>query len=345
GNFEEFDNSYGEANLVIKECKNKTYLNQDIEKVGFKSCYLPKCTISCNKGKCANINVCDCSETHFKGLYCNEYYEVKKGKWSNIFLKSLSYILMVITIIFMVGIFMNRNDPKVKAASYNFLLIILVGILFNIIYLLLLTYDDNSVILCTVEYLLKNLGFSLVYGSIFVKTLRIYIIFTRQNHSIFIKNSTLYIMVYMISMYHVVTVILFILLKKIQVKPKYTINEERYTVCSYPIWRKISVLFNLSLLFIDLSISYANRHVKKNFKESLTIPVYVYVVLLILMEFISVDYGEKQYIFNACMVIIDSVVILYFIFIKKYFKIFIGKNNEIGINTSLITSKELIGSS
>ncbi|ORX38753.1 hypothetical protein BCR36DRAFT_228820, partial [Piromyces finnis] len=36
GNYEEFENSYGEIDLTIKEC-NDTYLYQDIEKEGFKS--------------------------------------------------------------------------------------------------------------------------------------------------------------------------------------------------------------------------------------------------------------------------------------------------------------------
>ncbi|OUM63490.1 hypothetical protein PIROE2DRAFT_9905 [Piromyces sp. E2] len=75
-NYEPFKNSHGEIDITINECSNSSYINQDIEKSG----YLPKCSISCNEGSCVNMNVCNCNGTHFKGLYCNEYYKEEKSE-------------------------------------------------------------------------------------------------------------------------------------------------------------------------------------------------------------------------------------------------------------------------
>jgi len=61
------------------------------------------------------MNVCDCSSTPYKGLYCNEYYIEEKSTAFMVFLKIISIILTIITIAFIIGIIKNRNDQKIKA--------------------------------------------------------------------------------------------------------------------------------------------------------------------------------------------------------------------------------------
>ncbi|ORX38757.1 hypothetical protein BCR36DRAFT_313396, partial [Piromyces finnis] len=309
--------------------------------------YLPKCSISCNTGECVNMNTCDCSKTKFRGPYCNEYYKAKKVTWFNITIIIISIILTLITLFCMLGICLNRNAPKIKAASYNFLLIILVGIIFNNIYLIFLTTSENTIKTCTHIYLFNNLGFSLIYGSIFVKTLRIYII---NNKNAYIKkDKILYIILMTILLYHLFTTSIWIVSDNIKVNHKYTINSEEYTACEYPLWSKLSTILNLSLLFIDISLSYVNRNINKKFRESLSTPVYVYVISSIFMDIINIDYGAKQYIFDACLMIINTIVILYFIFISKYFKIFYsyfnGSKEITSKSTLVITTNDLFGKS
>ncbi|KAL6625192.1 hypothetical protein LY90DRAFT_33616 [Neocallimastix californiae] len=342
GNYEPFKNSFGEIDINIKYCSNSSYLYQDIEKAGFKSCYLPQCETSCNKGRCVNMNVCDCSSTPYKGLYCNEYYIEEKSTAFMVFLKIISIILTIITIAFIIGIIKNRNDQKIKAASYNFLILILVGIIFNNIYLWILSMKETTILTCTYEYLFNYLGFSLVFGSIFVKTLRIFIIFEKINNSILVRNNIMYLIVLTILLYHVITVIFWIIFDNITVAKRYTVKEREYKQCTYPIWKKINTLFNLSLLLVDVSFSYANRHVKKNFKEHLTIPVYVYIVLTILMEFIDVDYEETQYVFDSFMMIINTSVILFFIFIRRYYKILLFNKTNANHIPLFISSNDLL---
>eukprot|EP00833_Pecoramyces_ruminatium_P009669 jgi/Orpsp1_1/1183701/evm.model.c7180000086344.1 len=78
GNYKYFNDNIINISLKIEDCNNKTYLYQDIENIGLKSCYLPTCNPSCNTGKCININVCDCSKSQYIGFYCNEYYRRKE---------------------------------------------------------------------------------------------------------------------------------------------------------------------------------------------------------------------------------------------------------------------------
>jgi len=62
------------------------------------------------------------------------------------------------------------------------------------------------------------------------------------------------------------------------------------------------------------------------------------------MEFSNVDYEEKQYIFNSIIMIINTSVILIFIFIKRYYRIFIKNPEESTNGTRVIQSKDLMGS-
>jgi len=46
------------------------------------------------------------------------------------------------------------------------------------------------------------------------------------------------------------------------------------------------------------------------------------------MDVLPIDYGSKGYIFNALGMIVNTIVILYFIYLKKYFYLFIYGEEE-----------------
>ncbi|KAL6621023.1 hypothetical protein LY90DRAFT_664455 [Neocallimastix californiae] len=173
GPYKYFNNSVGSVKLTIKNCY-MNYLNRDIEGKGFKSCYTPSCKPSCNFGKCINNNKCDCSKTKFTGPYCNEYYKLKRFTAIDIIIKIIGYILALVSVILIFLIILFKQNKTIKSASYEFLIITLIGVIFYSGYCTRLTQERVSKAGCIVEYLSNNLGFSLVYGSILVKTYRIY---------------------------------------------------------------------------------------------------------------------------------------------------------------------------
>lgn len=79
--------------------------------------YLPECNPSCNTGNCININVCDCSETQFIGLTCNDYYREKETYVSDLIIKIISYVLTFITVLLIISIYVFRSNQNIKAGK------------------------------------------------------------------------------------------------------------------------------------------------------------------------------------------------------------------------------------
>jgi len=143
GNYNYFSNSVIKINITIEECNDIKYLYQDIENIGLKSCYLPECDIGCNGGTCVNINVCNCTNTLYKGLYCNEYNKLNRISLINIIAIIISIILILIIGASFVGTVIYKNKMVFKIANFEFMTIVLIGMLINCIYVIVLTFEKK----------------------------------------------------------------------------------------------------------------------------------------------------------------------------------------------------------
>ncbi|ORX42547.1 hypothetical protein BCR36DRAFT_463259, partial [Piromyces finnis] len=78
-------------------------------------------------------------------------------------------------------------------------------------------------------------GFSLIYGSILVKTYRIYKIFKMKRKTQVVKSIVMYGIVMGITSIHIIMLLLWIHFNKIKLRKKYTIvTEEEYNFCEIP---------------------------------------------------------------------------------------------------------------
>ncbi|KAG4094051.1 hypothetical protein H8356DRAFT_1401743 [Neocallimastix lanati (nom. inval.)] len=257
-----FDEVLFNFDLIINPCNDSRYINNDIENIGFKSCYLPECIPNCNSGVCVNKNVCDCSKTSFKGP-------------ENLVLKSVK--------------------------------------------------------MCILEYLLHHLSFTLVFGPIVLKTYRIYRIIHEN-----VKQNKIYLILYFLIAFHIFMLILWVSLKKIKIDLAYTNNLKEYKKCIYPNSKIISVLFNLILIFIGWILTYATRNAYKNYKERMNVPIYTYIVIMGLIYFLGLEKEINVFmlnIFKSIGAIIEIVITVYYIFITKFYTMYINHINEKG-NTS-----------
>ncbi|ORX87473.1 hypothetical protein BCR32DRAFT_154173 [Anaeromyces robustus] len=241
--FNEYIKNNAYVDIMIKEC-NDLYRYQDIENVGFKSCYLPKCDYSCNGGICINNNVCDCSKIGVKGLLCDEFYKLERNILIDIISKIISILLMVITLILIICVVYYRNHPIIKASNIYFTIFILVGILFNCIYVLLLTEENKTKKTCIANYFFSNLGFSLIFGSLLIKNHIIYRIFNNiKRIKVDIKRRDTLLELLSIAGVHIVFLLYLVLFKKIKSEQNYTKDKKEYTICSYPPEKRISNTF------------------------------------------------------------------------------------------------------
>lgn len=80
---------------------------------------MPICSSSCNGGRCTNNNLCDCTNTTYTGLYCDEHYKLERISSFDITIKIISVVLIIIVISIMIGIILLRNNPVIKGGEYN----------------------------------------------------------------------------------------------------------------------------------------------------------------------------------------------------------------------------------
>eukprot|EP00833_Pecoramyces_ruminatium_P017213 jgi/Orpsp1_1/1191245/evm.model.d7180000084357.1 len=172
GRYAKFKDYIAYFEVNISEC-NSSYIYQDKDNINLKSCYKPYCELSCSPGVCVNDNVCDCTETNFKGQFCNERYSLERIKLLDILLKIISIIFILFTIILIFGIIVYRKNSIIKAGSVDFLIIILFGALLVFIYSIFLSIPRTKKT-CIIIILFENIGYSLIYSSILIKTFRIY---------------------------------------------------------------------------------------------------------------------------------------------------------------------------
>ncbi|ORX75340.1 hypothetical protein BCR32DRAFT_285275 [Anaeromyces robustus] len=331
GPFKKFDNDSFEIEFTIEKCDESKFAYRDIENVGLKSCFSPQCLQNCNSGRCISNNVCNCTNTNRKGQFCNEYYKLERNIPIDYTIRITAFVLMGISLIIMITIVYYRQNNILKSGSIDFLVLILIGVLVNCFYIVTLTIGNKTKDLCIISYLTTNLGFTLVFGSITVKTYRIY--------RIGIKRRTMYLLVLIIGVVHALLLISWIITDTIKTEVDYTNDKKEFHRCYYPETKIFSILFNLIILYLGWHLTYACRNFRKEFNEQLNAPIYAYVLTMVFIEIISLEKGINivvQDLFIAIGTIIHTIFVIHFIYIKKFYYIIFGM--DVDFNSIMVTT-------
>ncbi|KAG4108228.1 hypothetical protein H8356DRAFT_1069034 [Neocallimastix lanati (nom. inval.)] len=127
-------------------------------------------------------------------------------------------------------------------------------------------------------------------------------------------------------LYHILISILWILKNDISTGSFINGSNEEFYRCVYPKSKNIC-------------LSYLIRNVKKNFKEDLVIPVYIYVLSTILVEIVNFQDITIiiQDIFGSFGAITNTIFILIFLYIIKLYNIYQPKNmNDKSLHSALV---------
>jgi len=327
-------NSVG-IKVRIRECNETTHNHQINSNTIFKSCYIPKCEFGCNEGVCANDDFCDCTNSTLKGKYCNEYEKLQRYPILDLSVIGIAGII-IIFILVLIGMTLNyKNHPLIKGGGVEFLIIILIGLIVNIFNTALLTFNKTK-ILCYLIYLVSNTGFSFVFGSIFVKTYRIYKIFChRKKLELGIRIEMMYLIIILMTLFHWVMSLGWFIFRKIDTKINNTADQKEFLRCEYPISKNLSMLFNLGILMCEFVLSYAIRNVERKYKEALAIPAYVYIICTLLVNIMnnqSVLNVIIQDYFEIVGTIVNTSVIVHYLFLRKFIEIHRRKSLEASVS-------------
>ncbi|ORX49710.1 hypothetical protein BCR36DRAFT_240425, partial [Piromyces finnis] len=286
--------------------------------------YLPKCNPSCNTGKCVNDNVCDCRGTLFKGQYCNEYYLIKRYKIVDNFLIILLFALSVLSVILIFAVIIYRKKSLIKQSGYDFLILILIGTIFNYLHCYFFTKDISRIYECYLNQIFLSIGYSFIYVSILVKTLRIYKIFKgRVKIKKGLKKTSMYFIILGFILIQLAIISLWKITDSVLIENKLTNDNQMYNECYYPLSNKINIIIRFIILFIGSYLAYEIRNVPNNFKEDLAVPVYICCLMNIFSDIYSRLNITKRIedFFNGITVITYTFIVIWFLYINKFYKL------------------------
>jgi len=339
GKYMNFEKSYVDLNLEIKECNTSSHIFQKVESTRLKSCYLPICNPTCkNGGHCVNNNVCDCEGSFHVGRYCDERVQLERNKMIDMILKTIILFMFILTVVLMVMVFLFRKNPTIKASAYDFMLLILVGVLINLAYAYFLT-EEKNILSCYIQFVLNHVGFSLVFGTLVVKLFRIYKIFCLCTGKIrAMKRLKMYIIIFSLTFFYVAISFIWIISKQIKVGLFDTQDLKEYKKCVLPRINILIMIINFFVLALGLYISYCLRNVDPKYKEDLVIPIYVYVLFTTIIEIFNFNDSISvivQDLFGSIGTIVINSVTLLYLYIFKFYSIYVHKTIEMNKSKSL----------
>ncbi|KAG4088671.1 hypothetical protein H8356DRAFT_1722918 [Neocallimastix lanati (nom. inval.)] len=321
GQFNAFKTNSISMNVKIKECNLTERISQDRDGININSCYKPICSPPCaNKGICVNDNLCNCKNTYFKGETCSERYKQNRYKILDLIIKIVTSILIITTIIIIALVYHYKNVDVIKAASFDFLNFILIGIILNYIYGIFVIKERFVTAECILSFYFEQIGFTLIFGSILIKTYRIYYIFMelKRINKNAANDQKYYLLIFLIIFHSIITVFQWITKSTKSVNEVDSVERE-YNTCKYSNIFYFSQIVDIFLVLIGSYFAYEIRNINKKFKEPLSVPFYVYIVYIIFIQIMNLVNNHVLIVyFKSLGIIIYSTTILYFLFIIKF---------------------------
>ncbi|XP_050442563.1 probable G-protein coupled receptor CG31760 isoform X2 [Adelges cooleyi] len=243
--------------------------------------------------------------------------------------------LLVIAFLPMVAIFTYKyNDLKiVKAASPVLLQIIILGAFF-IYTTIIVMYPKPNTITCTARFWLREIGFSLTYGALMLKTWRVSQVF-KVNSAKTVRITDKQLIKLLTFMVAFVTVILFI---RTMVSPPHTIvgrtaDNLKTDICPTDWWDHSFSILEVVFLIWGIRLCVMVRKTPSAFNESRFISIAIYnefimsVFLNVSMIFLKYPANpDLQYVIFFCHAQLTATVLLGLLFGSKALLIYKGEH-------------------
>ncbi|KAH7463190.1 Gamma-aminobutyric acid type B receptor subunit 2 [Phytophthora ramorum] len=256
-------------------------------------------------------------------------------------LATLASIVTGFLAVAIVVVFKQRNAPIIRRSQFEMLLLMIFGGFFTtgaaVAYAGRPTY-----FLCGIRPVLVCMGFTTIFGSLVIKSLRVYRVFMRS--AMKRVKVTLFRILKILSIFYVGDIIIFIAWYAADF-PEPTIttkeaSEFRGTVdrisCSSSsfIFTALLIFWKAILLMLGLYLSFLIRNVSVDFQESPWIFGSVVVVLVGCLVIMPMSYlvemrASTYFVFLACALLFCTILIMCLMLVPKAFRL-----NEAGASSS-----------
>ncbi|KAG1686852.1 hypothetical protein DVH05_005905 [Phytophthora capsici] len=249
---------------------------------------------------------------------------------------ALAVFATIVAILLLVCIFIvfkNRNAPIIRRSQYEMLLLMIFGGFFTTGAAVAYAGRPTEA-LCGVRPVLVCMGFTTIFGSLVIKSLRVYRVFMKS--AMKRVKVTLLQILKILSIFYVGDIVIFIAWFAADF-PEPTVTTEEATEfrgtvdrisCSSSsfIFTALLIFWKAILLMIGLYLSFLIRNVSVDFQESPWIFGSVVVVLAGCLLIMPMSYLVKMrasthYVFLACTLLLCTVLIMCLMLVPKLFRL------------------------
>lgn len=239
-----------------------------------------------------------------------------------------------------------NNTPVVKASTRELCYIVLVGMILSHLSIFSILAHP-TVKMCTLSRILPGISFSMIYGSLLIKTNRIARLlaiskkrFPSKNLKFMSPLAQVILAFFLISIESVIAIsMLFIEPPATEIQyPRDTIN---LLVCKEsPSTILTPLAFIFLLIFMCTCYAFRTRNVPENFNETKFVGFAIYTTCVIWIAFFPIYYGSEMQIITKCLCIsLSSIMTLIFMFFPKIYIILL--HPEKNIRALFTTSKSI----
>ncbi|XP_077984602.1 gamma-aminobutyric acid type B receptor subunit 1-like [Glandiceps talaboti] len=286
-----------------------------------------------------------------QSMIIHEMVHINKIAFISIALLSLAGIAMAL--LFLMFNCRYRKTKYIKLSSPNLNNLVIIGSILVYLCLILLGINSTVVrnvtvlsIICTVRAFLFSAGFSLAFGSLFIKTYRVYQIFTHANSVVLrtkmLQESRLFLMVLSLFTIDVILIIIWICVDPLHLQhrilPQRLIDEEdtvyiptieQCTCERLEVWLGILYAYKGLLLLFGVFLAWETRKVKieaLNDSQYIGMSVYNVMVLSIITVIVSNVIGTgqhetKTFLIVSSFILITTTNTLCLLFLPKIYAI------------------------
>ena len=253
----------------------------------------------------------------------------------------MSVIGFIFSMCMAVWVFLKKKHPIIKSTQYFFALIYLVGCAGMSIQMVVFL-DEATDMMCTLQYWLFNLFFTISFGALFAKTYRVYKVFNNSKlRKVRFTNADTFRVLFTLCMVDIIIMTLGTVLapnKVVIVDMKTAHGTYPFTECQMKSneWSMMGLAYKIVLVLIACYVSWTTKNVNSAYTESKYIMASIYQVAIYGLVVLVVASGDGAYggklLIVTMMAVFGTFCCVGCIFFPKIQMIMSGEFDH-GVNT------------